>query len=218
MDSVQRVEQKRHTSQNRQSTQGDTLTDWVRARVAFIMTPAARALSRLGVHPNTLTILGMVLQVAVGVVFGLGHTALGGCLLLIVGPVDNLDGTLARLVGRQSTFGAFLDSTLDRVSDAALILGLTTHYIRQGSYTEVALLLVSLVATMMISYVRAKAESLGLPCKVGVLTRFERILLIGALSALGLPSLMIWLLTLLSVFTVIQRVLCVYRASRQEQA
>ena len=101
------------------------------------------------------------------------------------------------------------------VSDAALILGLTVHYICQGAHTEVALLLVSLVAAMMVSYVRARAESLGFSCKVGVLTRMERIALIGILAALALPTLMIWVLALLSVFTVFQRIQSVYKSSLQ---
>jgi CDP-diacylglycerol--glycerol-3-phosphate 3-phosphatidyltransferase len=172
-------------------------------------------MGRLGIHPNTITILGLLLHVGVGVVFSLGHIRLGGVLLLVVGPMDALDGLLARALGKESLFGSFLDSTLDRLSDAALILGLTAHYIRQGAHVQVALLLVSLVATMMISYVRARAESLGFSCKVGLLTRMERILVIGILSMLGLPLVMAWVLAVLSVFTVAQRIAYVYTVSRQ---
>lgn len=179
--------------------------------------PIARVMGRLGIHPNTITVLGLLLQVGVGVVFGLGYITLGGWLLLIVAPVDALDGALARALGKQSRFGAFLDSTLDRFSDAALILGLTVHYIYQGAHLEVALLLISLVAAIMVSYTRARAEALGFPCKVGLLTRLERILLIAALSAVGLPNVMMWALAVLSVFTVVQRILYVYAVSRREE-
>jgi len=178
--------------------------------------PIARAMGRLGIHPNTVTILGMLLQVGVAVVFSWGHIILGGWLLLAVAPVDALDGALARALGKESRFGAFLDSTLDRISDAALILGLTAHYMSQGARLEVALLLLSLVAAMMVSYIRARAEASGFPCKVGVLTRMERIVLIGVLSAIGLPIVMIWALALLSVFTVLQRIFYVYAVSQQE--
>jgi CDP-diacylglycerol--glycerol-3-phosphate 3-phosphatidyltransferase len=147
---------------------------------------------------------------------GLGYITLGGWLLLIVAPVDALDGALARALGKQSRFGAFLDSTLDRLSDAALILGLTAHYLRRGASTAIVLLLISLVAVMMVSYVRARAEAEGFSCKVGLLTRMERIILIGVLSAIGLPTVMIWALAVLSVFTVVQRVLYVYAVSRRE--
>ena len=180
--------------------------------------PIARVMARLGIHPNTVTLVGFLLQVGVGVVFGLGHLVLGGWLLLVVAPVDALDGALARALEQKSLLGAFLDSTFDRLSDAALILGLTVHYLRQGEHLEVVLLLISLVAALMVSYTRARAEALGFPCRVGLLTRLERIALIAALSAVGLPIVMIWILAVLSVFTVAQRILYVYAVSRREEA
>ncbi|OQY24266.1 MAG: CDP-alcohol phosphatidyltransferase family protein [Chloroflexi bacterium] len=213
MNSVQRLERARTKRQRRR---WDSLTDWARVRVRGILTPIARAVGRLGIHPNTVTVLGMLLQIGVAVVYGLGYITLGGWLLLAVAPVDALDGALARALGKESRFGAFLDSTLDRISDAALILGLTVHYMSQGAQLEIALLLISLVAAMLVSYIRARAEAAGFPCKVGVLTRLERIVLIGVLSALGLPIVMIWALVLLSVFTVLQRIFYVYAVSRQE--
>ena len=217
MSSVHDVKQERRVKQDRQRGRWDSLTDWARTQAGVIMAPIARLMGRLGIHPNTITILGLLLQVGVGVVFGLGRIMLGGWLLLIVAPVDALDGALARALGKQSRFGAFLDSTLDRLSDAALILGLTAHYMRQGTSIAVVLCLVSLVAAMMVSYTRARAESLGFTCKVGLLSRMERIILIGALSAVGLPMVMMWALAVLSVFTVIQRVLHVYAVYRREQ-
>jgi CDP-diacylglycerol--glycerol-3-phosphate 3-phosphatidyltransferase len=210
------VQQAKRVKEGKQRGRWETLTDWARAQAEVLLMPIVRAIGRLGVHPNTLTVVGMLLQAGVGVVFGLGHITLGGWLLLIVAPIDVLDGAVARVAGKQSRFGAFLDSTLDRLSDAALILGLTAHYLRQGPSIEVALLLTSLVAAMMVSYTRARAEALGFPCKVGLLTRMERIVLIGVLSAIGLPTVMMWALAVLSVFTVVQRILYVYAVSRQE--
>ncbi|MFQ6099867.1 MAG: CDP-alcohol phosphatidyltransferase family protein [Anaerolineae bacterium] len=216
MNSVKQIERKQGAEQKRRRRRWDSLTDWARTQAGVILMPVIRAIGRLGIHPNTITILGVLLQAGVGVVFGLGYITLGGWLLLIVAPIDALDGALARALGKQSRFGAFLDSSLDRLSDAVLILGLTAHYMGQGARLEVALLLISLVAAMMVSYVRARAEALGFPCKVGVLTRMERVILIGALSAVGLPSVMIWLLAVLSVFTVVQRILYVYAVFRRE--
>ena len=215
MSSTQRVKVKKSAKRKPLRRRWDTLTDWARAQAGVITTPIAHTVGRLGIHPNTITILGLLLQAGVAIVFGLGYTTLGGCLLLIVGPVDALDGALARVLGKQSRFGAFLDSTLDRVADAALILGLTTDYLRQEAYAAVALLLISLVAAMMVSYIRARAEALGFSCKVGVLTRMERIILIGVLSVVGLPIVMIWALALLSVFTMIQRILHIYMVFRR---
>jgi CDP-diacylglycerol--glycerol-3-phosphate 3-phosphatidyltransferase len=215
------VDSARGAKKDRASPKGrrrrwDTLTDWARAQGEIILRPLIEALASLGLHPNTITILGALLQTGVGVVFALGRLQLAGWLLLAVAPIDALDGALARATGRRSTFGAFLDSTLDRVSDAAVILGLTAHYMRQGAHVQVALLLAALVASLLVSYVRARAEALGYSCKVGVLTRVERIALIGALSALGLAGYMVWALAILSVFTVVQRILRVYALSRQE--
>ena len=221
MNSTQRVELKkaaaRKQRRERRRKQWDSLTDWARVQASVITMPIARAVGRLGVHPNTLTVIGMLLQVGVAGVFGLGYIKLGGWLLLIVAPIDALDGALARALGKQSRFGAFLDSTLDRIADAVLILGLTTHYLSQEMYVLVTLLLISLVAAMMVSYIRARAEALGFSCKVGLLTRMERILLIAVLSALGLPLPMAWALTVLSVFTVVQRIVHIYVISMQEE-
>lgn len=218
MSTAQRIERKQRAKQKRQQKHWDSFTDWARDQTKVILNPIVRVLGQLGVHPNTVTIIGFFLQVGVGVLFFLGYITLGGWSLMIVGPVDALDGMLARAVGQKSLFGAFLDSTLDRLSDAALILGLTAHYLRQGSQLEAALLLASLVAASVVSYIRARAEALGFPCKVGVLTRLERILLISVLSAVGLPTVMVWALAVLSVFTMIQRILYVYAFSRQREA
>jgi CDP-diacylglycerol--glycerol-3-phosphate 3-phosphatidyltransferase len=171
---------------------------------------------RLGIHPNTITLVGMLLQVGIGVLFGFGYLRLGGVLLLVVSPVDALDGLLARTLGKQSRFGAFLDSTFDRISDASLILGLAAYDIWRGDYLSVALLLVATVASMMVSYVRARAEALGFSCKVGLLTRLERILLIGVLSAVGLHQPLVWALAILSAFTMVQRIVSIYRVSLSE--
>ena len=112
---------------------------------------------------------------------------------------------------------AFLDSTLDRFSDAALILGLMTYYLYQGKSVAVVLAFVALVGVIMVSYTRARAEAVGFDCKVGLVTRMERIVLIGALSAVGLPMVMLWALAVLSMVTVVQRILHVYAVARQEE-
>jgi CDP-diacylglycerol--glycerol-3-phosphate 3-phosphatidyltransferase len=220
MSSTQQAEVKRRVVRKQRSgyhRKWDTFTDWARAKGAIILGPVARLIARLGIHPNTITIAGLFLQIGVAVVFGLGHLTLGGWLLLALSPVDALDGLLARTLGRQSRFGAFLDSTIDRLSDTALVLGFVAHYIRHDDYLYVALLLVSLVASMMISYIRARAESLNFSCKVGLLTRVERLLVIGGLSALGLHPLMPPVLAVFTVFTVIQRMWHVYQISQQDE-
>ena len=217
MSSVHQVEGKGRAKEERERGRWDTFTDWARTQAGVILMPIARVMGRLGIHPNTITILGLLLQSGVGVVFGLGYIQLGGWLLLLVAPVDALDGALARALGKETRFGAFLDSTLDRFSDAALILGLMVHYLRQGASVEVVVAFVAMVGAIMVSYTRARAEAMGFDCKVGLLTRMERIVLIGALSAVGLPTVMLWTLAGLSMVTVVQRILHVYVLSRQEE-
>jgi CDP-diacylglycerol--glycerol-3-phosphate 3-phosphatidyltransferase len=182
-----------------------------------VLIPAARLLGRLGVRANTVTVVGFVLQVGVGLLFLLGRVRFGGVLLLVAAPLDALDGAVARATGTGDLFGAFLDSTLDRLSDVALILGLAGYQFQQGALLEVTLLLVALVFALMVSYARARAESLGSCCKVGLMTRLERVLLIAVLSALKLTTLLAWTLALLSIVTFLQRVVHVYlTCSRQE--
>lgn len=220
MSSTQQAEIKKRVVRKQPSgyhQKWDTFTDWARAKGAIILGPVACLIARLGIHPNTITIVGLILQVGVAVVFGLGYLTLGGWLLLALSPVDALDGLLARTLGKQSRFGAFLDSTIDRLSDTSLVLGLVAHYIQQDAYVYVALLLVSLVASMMISYIRARAESLNYSCKIGLLTRAERLLVIGGLSAVGLHPLLPPVLAVFTVFTVIQRMWHVYLSSQHDE-
>ena len=187
-----------------------TLTDWMRLRFGGILEPVAHWLNRLGVHPNTVSFLGFLLQVVVAALFVTDRVRWGGVLLFVSAPLDALDGAVARAGGTDGPFGAFLDSTLDRVADAVLILGLTAHQMRLGAPLEAWLLLVGLVAALMVSYTRAKAESLGVTCTAGLLTRLERILLIAVLASLALTSVLAWALAILSVFTFLQRILYVY--------
>jgi len=187
-----------------------TLTDWLREHCGGFLAPVTGLLVRIGVHPNTISFVGLLLQVGVGALFLTGRVRLGGALLLITAPLDALDGAVARAAGSDGLFGAFLDSTLDRLSDAALILGLALLQSRQGASLEMALFLVALVTAFMVSYTRARAESLGACCKVGALTRLERVLLIAVLSLFGATTILAWALAVLSVFTFLQRVAHVY--------
>ncbi len=194
-----------------------TLTDWARARAARVLEPVASWLCRLGLRANSITVVGFLLQVGVSVLFATGRLRWGGLLLSFVAPLDALDGAVARATDSDGPFGAFLDSTLDRLSDAALILGLAAHRFWVGAPGEAALFVGALVFSLMVSYTRARAEALGAGCTVGLLTRLERVLLIVVLSTLGLVTTLAWTLAILSLVTFLQRVVHVYRVcSRQE--
>ncbi len=187
---------------------------WLRRQAQIVLVPIAAVLDRLGASPNLLTALGFLLTGVVAWTLARGMLQLGGLLLLLVAPFDALDGALARLTGRQSRFGAFLDSTVDRFSEAVVFFGLLVHYIGQGARGEVLLIYAAIVGSLMVSYARARAEGLGLPCKVGLLTRIERVFVMGVGLLLGHPRLALWVVAVLANFTALQRMAHVWRVSR----
>lgn len=191
----------------------ETLTDFLRAQGATITRPIALFLEKLGLHPNTITILALLLSIGVAVVLSNGYLTLGGIALLLVSSLDALDGALARVSGAKSRFGAFLDSTFDRFSEGSLLFGLAVWLLSQGRSFDVSLVFLTLLASIMVSYTRARAEGLGYTCKVGWLTRVERVLILGAGLIVGWVRPMLLLMTLLTWITVGQRVLYVYKES-----
>jgi CDP-diacylglycerol--glycerol-3-phosphate 3-phosphatidyltransferase len=193
--------------------------------------PLVDYLIRTDVSPNAITTFGASFVVASGVAFGLGEVRLGGLLYLLSGLVDTLDGAVARANQRVSRFGAFYDSTLDRIGDGATFMGVAVFYLQAAedtvSYRDLAIILALIAgfSSQVVSYARAKAESLGIDCKVGIAQRAERILL------LGLPSVVVgagprglvlfWIvafLALTSVITVVQRFVHVYRVAEASSA
>lgn len=192
-----------------------TFTERIKAKSEPFFLPVVRGLARLRVHPNVVSVCGFLGVAMAGMAIGMGRTFLGGVLLALFGPLDAVDGLLARRTNRASTFGAFLDSTLDRYAEIALFLGLTFHFLRLGSVAGVLLSLLTLGGSLMVSYTRARAEGLGLSCKVGLFTRFERLLALtlGLLTGWVLPVLAA--LALLTHLTAFQRILHVYRESRK---
>ncbi|MGI8620079.1 MAG: CDP-alcohol phosphatidyltransferase family protein [Gemmatimonadaceae bacterium] len=164
-----------------------SLWEGVKAWFLRLLDPVAGALARMGVSPNTLTTIGAVFTVAAAVAFGFGYIMLGGWVLSLTAVFDVLDGRVARRANRATVFGAFYDSTLDRVGDGALMAGLTMFYATSPSFASVPLMvvcLVGMVGTFVISYTRARAEALGLDAKVGFLQRPERFVLLSAPQAL----------------------------------
>lgn len=194
-----------------------TLTDYARKWGRWIVEPIARALAWLGIPPNVVTVTGFVLNIGVGIVLALGHIRWGGVCIILAGIFDALDGTLARIVGRTSRFGAFLDSTMDRFSEAVIFLGLLIWYTRLGARQEILLIYATIVGSTMVSYTRARAEGLGLDCKVGILTRMERTIVLIAGLLLNQMLIALWVMAILTNFTALQRMIHVWRATRQEE-
>lgn len=195
-----------------------------RAVMAHVIDPVARALVRIGVTPDVVTVIGGVGTAAAALVFfPTGHLFVGVLVILLFVFSDLLDGTMARLQGRSGPWGSFLDSTFDRLTDAAIMSGLLIYLIKRHDGTWVAAL-ISLVAGFLVSYARAKAESAGLRCDVGVAERADRLIIsltAAGLAGLGLKPLLpigMWVLAVLSVVTVLQRVVLVYRQTHERAA
>ena len=184
--------------------------------------PLVTWLIRSGIRPNTITTIGTGFVLASAVAFALGAIRLGGALLLVSGILDTLDGQVARGGAMVTKFGAFYDSTLDRVGDGATFIGIGCYLLLAPgvSYRTagVVLCMVAILASLLVSYARARAEGLGLDCKVGIAQRAERILLVGVASLIfgagpGATLLLgiVALLALASIITVVQRFVWVHR-------
>ena len=173
-------------------------------------------LARVGLSPNALTVFGFLISLGVAWVLSTGHFFLGGFLVLFSGAMDFLDGALARATGRSSRFGAFLDSTLDRFSEAVLFLGLLAYYAAQGSYQAILLVGGALVGSMITSYTRARAEGLGLKGEVGLFSRTERIILLAIGLIFNQMIAVLWIIAVLANFTALQRLFHVWRQTGKQ--
>ena len=151
-----------------------------RALGVYVERPAAGALAWAGVSPDAVTVAGLLVAFAAAGLVGAGYLLAGGLVLLFSGVFDMLDGALARATGRAGPFGALLDSTIDRVSEAAILFGVSVYFILQESPLPVMLAFLALVGSFVVSYVRARAEALDVDCEVGVMTRTERVIALSA--------------------------------------
>src|SRR5690242_17885379 len=196
------------------------LPDWLKNGYLRVIDPVANWLVRNRVHPNTITAIGTACSVTGGIIYGTGHISIGGFFLGLTALFDVLDGTVARRTNRSSTFGAFLDSTLDRLADGAVLGGLAVFYALNPRFHSVPMVIVclaGLIGAYLTSYIRARAEALGLDAKVGLVQRPERSVLLAVPQALFGLLLDGWVLELILVcltvtawITVVQRMKFVY--------
>jgi CDP-diacylglycerol--glycerol-3-phosphate 3-phosphatidyltransferase len=193
-----------------------------------IIDAMVRGLARSHVNPNVLTFMGLLMNIGCGVLFGYGMFFKAGLLMILANIFDMFDGQVARLRGRVTRFGAFFDSVIDRYSDIIVFVGIMVFYARSTrahSTLLVALTGLALVGSVMISYSRARAESLDIACKVGFLERPERVvlLIIASLTEVGpmtnpflhkMPQ-VLWVLAVLSHWTVVHRIYHTWRELRE---
>ncbi|GAB4519880.1 MAG: CDP-alcohol phosphatidyltransferase family protein [Anaerolineae bacterium] len=195
-----------------------TLTDRVRALSSGFLKRAGHLLYRAGLHPDTITIAGLIVVMIASVVIAAGNLQWGGLILLLGLPLDALDGAVARAMQRTGQFGAVLDSTLDRYADGFIFAALSYHFALEGRFHWMLLALAALIGSYGVSYVRARAEGVGVGVKAGWFTRLERVAVI--LAMLLIPPLLeigLWVLAIGTNVTGLQRLWVVYKTLNKEK-
>jgi CDP-diacylglycerol--glycerol-3-phosphate 3-phosphatidyltransferase len=172
------------------------------------------ALARIGFTPNILTITGVLLNLGVAIVIATGHPMIGGFLLLVASAFDMLDGAVARATGLTSPFGGFLDSTLDRYSEALVFGGVLIYLLDTDDAERGAILtFIATVGALLISYARARAEAAGYKASVGLVARPERVILLALCLIIKQPLWALWILAIATHLTALTRIVHVWRAS-----
>lgn len=179
-----------------------------RARLIFksILDPIGAFLNRLGLSPNTITLLGLAGTTVGAYVIAQGRMTTGAFILLASVLVDAFDGTMARLRGEPSDFGAFVDSVSDRYAELVTFGGLLYYFLTQSDYLGVMVAFMAAAGSVLVSYVKARAEGLGFTAKVGILTRFERYLVLIPLLVFNQPFIAVTLIAILANITAFQRI------------
>lgn len=191
--------------------------DSARQAVAeYVERPMARLFSRLGLTPNSVTLIGLAIAGGGAYVIAIGNWWAGGLIVLFAGIFDLFDGALARETGKVSDFGALLDSTVDRVSEAVVLLGLLAYYLSRDNDLGSILVYVALVGSIMVSYMRARSEGLGIDCKVGVMTRPERVAAVGIGLIVGhwVPVVVLVVLGVIGALTTVTAIHRLFHTSR----
>lgn len=192
-----------------------TFTDQMRVRFKGLLDAIGRVLNRIGLMPNTMTILGLIGNTFGAVLLARGNMLWGGLLILAMGPVDALDGTMARLRGEPSEFGAFVDSVTDRYSELIIFGGLLFYYSQQGDWLGALLAFAAAGGSVLVSYVRARAQALGYDTKVGILTRMERYLVLAPTLVLNIPMVGLWIIAIFANITALQRIWDIRQKTRK---
>lgn len=193
-----------------------TFSDRMRVVFKGVLDPMGAFFNRLGIFPNTMTLIGLAGNVVGAVLIALGHMTIGGIVILVMGAIDTLDGTMARLRGMPSEFGAFVDSVTDRYSELVIYAGLLYHFLHKGDWITALAVYIAAAGSVLVSYVRARAASVGMDTKVGFLSRFERYLVLAPSLILNIPKIGIWIIAIFANFTAIQRIVDVRRQAHEQ--
>jgi len=199
------------------------ITEWGRRNLKVILEPIAGIFRTLHVTPNVITLLGFLLNVVAAYLIVIDQIFWGGVIFLIAAGADAIDGTLARQLGIRNKFGAFWDSTLDRLSESIIIMALAYGYAVEGNALAVMVAFLALIASFLVSYTRARGEGIGINVKVGVGTRVERFIIMAIVLIFGaffepLPLVGLGLIVILAGITVLQRMWVVYQVTHERAA
>ncbi len=195
-----------------QKTKTRTFTDQMRVWFKGILDPIGAFFNRIGITPNMMTMLGLLGNVVGAWFLSQGNMLLGGVFVLICTPFDALDGTMARLRGEANEFGAFVDSVTDRYSELFILGGLLYHFLQTNDHLSAVVVYAAAAGSILVSYVKARADSLKFDANTGILTRMERYLVIAPLLVLNQPVLAVWIVAILANVTALQRI---YRVRQQ---
>ncbi len=193
-----------------------TLSDRMRVVFKGILDAAGTFFNSLGIYPNTMTLIGLAGNIVGAVLLALGHMTIGGIVVLVMGLIDTVDGTMARLRGMPSEFGAFVDSVTDRYSELVIFAGLLYYFLQKGDWTAPLGIYLAAGGSLLVSYVRARAASLGMDTKVGFLSRFERYLVLAPALIFNIPIVGIWIIAVFGNFTALQRIVDVRRQAHEQ--
>jgi CDP-diacylglycerol--glycerol-3-phosphate 3-phosphatidyltransferase len=183
-----------------------TFTDRLRLLFKGIIDPAGRFLNRTGLTPNSITLFGLAGTTIGAFIISQGRMTIGGIVLLVFVLVDVLDGTMARLRGEPSDFGAFVDSVSDRYAEFVTFGGLLYYFLSQENYPGVMVTFLATAGSVLVSYVKARAEGLGFTAKVGILTRVERYIVLIPLLIFNQPFIAVCIIAVLGNITALQRI------------
>jgi CDP-diacylglycerol---glycerol-3-phosphate 3-phosphatidyltransferase len=190
-----------------------------KAAAVFLTRPPVWVLSKTSVTPNVVTWIGFLIVIVGAALIALGHLLAAGLVVLFAGYFDIIDGALARQTNQVTRFGGVLDSTLDRLSEAIVIIGAMAYFLsRPDPYQTwiILLMAVSMISSFLVSYIRARAEGIGINCEVGIFTRTERVIILALGLLVNQVLIGVGIITLLSIITVVQRLVHVYRQTGQK--
>lgn len=191
------------------------ISEWVRNISQPILLPIVKVLANWGVHPHFVTITCLIGFIISSFFIIQEKFLIAGIILMFFAPLDAVDGALARFTNKVTSFGAFLDSVLDRYGEIFIFLSFTWYFISKGSISGIILSFLGITGSIMVSYTRARAEGIGIDCKVGILTRFERVTLLILSLIFDFVFVFLVFTTFFSHFTAFQRIWYVYKQTQK---